>query len=517
MSNKLNPNRRATHALADDEMEFSYEGNLQARKNEKQELFELTVASMYGNDSFYESTDTKAKRLESAVNKLVKQDELNFVANTVVYARSVMNMRSMPIMLAVLFTKALRDNDKNFPYTRSMITDVIQRADQINDTYAVALAVFGNKNKIPMSIKRGVADAFGKFDEYNFAKYDRKQQVQFRDVIRLVHPKPKDESRSDLFRRMIEGELETPYTWETELSRNGQLPASERKSDKQIWTELVTSERLPYMALLRNLRNIAQAGLDSDVLKAHVYDRLSDPDNVAKSKQLPFRFIEAYKSLEQAGVTDPKMLQAVSRAADHSVSNIPQIGDNVWLVLDGSASMTWAGGGGRRGNGRKAVDIAAMFTAALAKANKDAMNVAVTMFSSSAKNIVINPDDSVISITNDLIRKTQGGGTNLQSAAEEGKKLNFTPDTVVLLSDMQVDDGFMRNDARNFGSKNALKVALNLESYQTTPVGEIDSWYQLAGWSERLFDFIPTYRNQQRVVDALSTKYLGQSVKQLNK
>ena len=58
---------------------------------------------------------------------------------------------------------------------------------------------------------------------------------------------------------MANDELESPYTWEVELSRLGQL-AFDSEEDKRLafkdkWEELIDSGRLGYSAILRNLRN----------------------------------------------------------------------------------------------------------------------------------------------------------------------------------------------------------------------------------------------------------------------
>ena len=89
--------------------------------------------------------------------------------------------------------------------------------------------------------------------------------------------------------------------------------------------------------------------------------------------------------------------------------------------------------------------------------------------------------------------------------------LGFEPDTVVIFSDMQVnhlysDYGYgyksryssrTANVAKLF-SPSTVKIAVNLNGYESTPVSEIDGWYQLTGWSDRMFDFIPAVRGNSQ-------------------
>jgi hypothetical protein len=155
-----------------------------------------------------------------------------------------------------------------------------------------------------------------------------------------------------------------------------------------------------------------------------------------------------------------------------------------------------------------------LFAAALAKANAEADNVRVTMFSDNAKHISVNTDEPVLSITNKLIGEVYGGGTNLQAALSLKSRLGFEPDTVIVLSDMQVNYLSSR-DVGGLFDKDCVKVAINLNAYESTPLDENLGWYQLAGWSERLFDFIPAMRDKQSVVKKLSGSYRSPGVKEL--
>ncbi|XP_069100415.1 telomerase protein component 1 isoform X1 [Pleurodeles waltl] len=80
--------------------------------------------------------------------------------------------------------------------------------------------------------------------------------------------------------------LKQPDTWERLLSLRGNIPS--------VWEELIDSKKLPFMAMLRNLRNLIKAGIST---KHHrkVINRLSNKVAVIQSRQFPFRFLSAYK------------------------------------------------------------------------------------------------------------------------------------------------------------------------------------------------------------------------------
>lgn len=79
--------------------------------------------------------------------------------------------------------------------------------------------------------------------------------------------------------------LAIPQTWETQISMRG--------NKAEVWQELIDNKKLPYMAMLRNLRNMIKAGVDE---KHHqwVIKKLQDEGAVINSKQFPIQFFSAY-------------------------------------------------------------------------------------------------------------------------------------------------------------------------------------------------------------------------------
>lgn len=522
---------------------FSANGNLQFNKAPLQMLYELTVSTLFGKGTFYKSSDQLVKDLKKHVKEAVEMGAGDFVANLAIHARSEMNIRNMPVILVVEFAKAMSDKREgllvearrivadlnnadvlkysdgqkpqiyaraqalvdeaakySYANTRQLVCDVIQRADQVTDLYAYALEVFGGKNKIPMAIKRGVADSMNKFTEYQLAKYQRDGSVKLRDVLRIVHPVAKNETQGALFEKVMKNTLEVPYTWEVELSKNGQLPVAERKAKSEVWTDLIVSGKLPFMASLRNLRNIHEAQVNPMVVK-QVCDMLCDPHRVATSKQLPFDFVEAYKIVKDL---DSKMATSVSRAIDLSVSNMPKLGDRVWVIIDYSGSM------GR--NDEVAINTATLLAAALLKANESASNVAVTLFGSTAKTLKsVDTNNSILSIQAELLTHRRGsisGSTNFRAALDEKSKLGFDPDTIVVLTDGEVNS-FPYSVIKNVAGKNVVKLAINLSAASTTPMPASDGWYSVAGWASAMFKWVGSMRNAESIIDQLSVPYQG--------
>ena len=141
------------------------------------------------------------------------------------------------------------------------------------------------------------------------------------------------------------------------------------------------------------------------------------------------------------------------------------------------------------------------------------------MFSDNAFHVDINPEHDVMDNIKYLINKVEGGGTNLAAALELKDTLGFEPDTVVLLSDMQVDSlnrtygvyGYQQHiiNISQIFAPDVVKVAVNLAPYSTSPAHNINGWIQLNGWSDKVFDFIAAFRNGSTIVDILGVPYMG--------
>ncbi|RYY35844.1 MAG: TROVE domain-containing protein, partial [Sphingobacteriaceae bacterium] len=340
----------------------NYVGSKAFTLSPEMELY-TAVVTWSLNDSFYEKDEARLVRLQ----KLITACNPVFVGKLAVYARTKMYMRSVPLVLVTELAK-LHSGDNLV----ARVTDgVIGRADEITELlacYELLNERTGTKklNRLSKQLQKGLSTAFNRFDEYQFGKYNRDGAIKLRDALFLVHPKAKDDLQQVLFNKIVSGDLQTPYTWETELSALGQIgfDSDEAKAEafRAKWEELIDSGKLGYMALLRNLRNIQEAG----VSYAHfekVCARLANADEVARAKQFPFRYLAAYRELINPAVTKVpaqsfvkkltalmqgqnkgytgELLEALEKAVQASAANIKGFDHEtrVLLACDVSGSM----------------------------------------------------------------------------------------------------------------------------------------------------------------------------------
>lgn len=277
--------------------------NLQALKR-------TVLANMLWEDTFYEDGVSSATRIQELVHKVSIQD-----AGLLAYeARRQMKLRHVPLLIAREMARH-PESARNPRVVAETISHVIQRPDEITEF----LSIYWKDKKQPLSkqVKLGLSDAFNKFDEYTLAKYNRDADITLRDALFMVHAKPKDEKTAALFKKLVDGTLETPDTWEVQLSAG--------KNKKETFERLMSEGKLGALAFLRNLRNMTQSGVSRQMIMS--YALTVNPERV-----LPFTFLAAYKhNTDLKDVIEPLMMRCLS--------SIPKLKGRTLLVVDVSGSM----------------------------------------------------------------------------------------------------------------------------------------------------------------------------------
>lgn len=304
---------------------LNHEDSVAYKMTHELELYQRVLTSLVGEDKFYESKENS----DFTIMELTQKVDPNFLAGLAVYAREDMCLRSIPLLLSVLLLKT------DYKKSKKVIERVIQRADEITEILAVYGKVNGKEfpsiKPLANQLKIGIAKSFNKFNEYHFAKYNRKGGIKLKDALKIVHPKAKDEQQQELFNKIANDSLKIPDTWETKLSSG--------EDKKETWKRLINSKKLGFMALLRNLRNILQAEVSEETIEK-VVAFLTNENAIKNSKQFPFRFLSAYKELKQ--VDSPytsKIMDALEDAVLFSARNLPKLGGTTVIASDVSGSM----------------------------------------------------------------------------------------------------------------------------------------------------------------------------------
>jgi len=469
------------------------------------------VATAALSDNFYEKAGATLERIKS----LIAKNDAVFTAKLAIYAREQMYLRSVPLVLAVELAK--QHNGDGLVAT--LVERVIQRADEITELlsyYALSNQRANTKqlNKLSKQLQKGLAEAFNKFDEYQFAKYNRDANVKLRDALFLVHPKAKDESQQALFNKIVNDELQTPYTWEVELSALGQQlydnAELKQQAFKTKWEELIASNKLGYMALLRNLKNILEAGVNNDMLnKACAY--LANEKAVANSKQLPFRFLSAYREVAALNTgRESKVLDAFEKAVLVSAANIEGFDENTSVVIAADMSGSMQAPVSAKSTVQR-YEVGLILAMLL---QSRCANVVTGIFGQTYRQVQL-PHSNILSNTNQLARMIGevGHSTNGYLVIADLIKRKKAIDKVMLFTDMQ-----LWNDAGDTSiadlwkqykklAPHAKLYLFDLAGYGTTPLNVLrEDVFLISGWSDKIFNVLSALEKGSdalQVIDAI--------------
>ena len=443
-------------------------GHVAYGMSDKPKLVTQVLTSFFNEAKFY---GDNSKEMQETIKSVIKSDP-RFVANLAVFARREFNMRSVSHIL----TAYLAHEVEGKPYTRNTVKAVSLRGDDITEIMACYLSMFGKP--IPNALKKGVNDVLQGFDEYTLAKYKGEgNAVKMRDLLCLCRPTPKTKEQSEMWKRLLENKLETPYTWETELSAKG--------NTAKVWEELIDSKKVGYMALLRNLRNILNAN-PSNANK--VLEYIENPEAVKKSKQLPFRYLSAYKELKNIGGS--RVFDALENAIEASIENMPRLEGTTVVAVDTSGSMSSS----ISAKSDVRCNEIAMLLGLMA--NKICDNSIFYTFDTSIRKYAVSHRTSILETVS---KSCCGGGTDMYLPFSKMLSDNIKADRVIVISDNMCNSGggwysskpvqSLADEYRRKTGNNIWVHAIDLQGYGTQQFHGAKTNI-IAGWSEKVLDFI---------------------------
>jgi 60 kDa SS-A/Ro ribonucleoprotein len=283
--------------------------------------------------------------------------------------------------------------------------------------------------------------------QYHVVKYgSESQHISLRDVYRMTRPKLTGQANA-IAGYVVKGEVAPELTqiagYEAfkrtarTLQPGGQvaLTAEERATAERELLALIAEHRLPwevvagqvvpsravweamlyqmpYMALLRNLNNLVKYGVThSAQARDYITRTLADPERVARSKQLPFRFFSALKALKAEGEVERALRAALDAALELSFANMPELGSRVLIANDISGSM------GSRPSARSDMTMAEIAGIFAAAAFKKAEHGEIVSFDTEAHPRSVAKSQTLAEIAAAAV-SAYGGGTSLSAPLE---------------------------------------------------------------------------------------------------
>lgn len=468
-----------TNVAAKKPLLFTHEGAIAVYVDPIQQLRRSVMSCLLFEGEFYEDGQSIAARIQDTVKEVLQQkDGAAKVVDIAVEARSKMKLRHVPLLLLVALIRARTDA------TRAVVADAITRVIQRPDELGELLALYwldkdGKVKKQPLTnqTKKGLGAAFRKFDAYELGKWNSDNAaIKLRDVLFLIHGKPaggKGLTREDrrllktgdaeglvrlsdserLYWNLANKALESPDTWEVALSGGA--------DKKETFARLIAEKKLGAMALLRNLRNMQQAGVDEAVIRQAL-------GTMKTERVLPFRFITAAK---YAPKLEPELEQAMFKClGDHE-----KMAGKTVLVVDNSGSMASPVSGKSE---LRRVDAACALAMLLREVCEQCQ---IVVFGSTAGLI---PPRRGFALRDMIVKSEHGGGTCTENALKVAALEGY--DRCIVITDEQSHQSIS-------GPKGTKGYFINVASAKNG-IG-YRQWTHIDGFSEAVLDYISAYES----------------------
>lgn len=417
----------------------THEGGKAVQTTPYEQLKRTVLACMLFEDSFYEDGKTAVERIKELCAQCTKPQ----IFTLALLASDKYHLRHIPLQLIV---EGIKHKDQ-FPVI-DIIDKICKRPDQMTDL----LALYWKDGRKPIAnqLKRGLAQAFQKFDEYQLAKYNRDNPIKLRDILFLTHAKPKDKNQEELWKRLVNKELKTPDTWEVRLSSGA--------DKKQSFVELLAENKLGKLAILRNMRNMRESGVDKNLVSHRLLFNIKE--------MLPFQYLAAARECpEWEDIIDPAMIA--------SSAFKPKLPGKTIVLVDVSGSME-----GPISNKSKMLryDAACGLAILLRECCPD---IEIYSFSDNLKPV---PARHGVALRDAIINSQPHGGTYIGQSLMGLMFKDPKYDRLIIITDEQAHDDLPRMPK----GKNYI---LNIAGYQNG-IGEKNSWVTITGFSEASIDFI---------------------------
>ncbi|NJM12726.1 MAG: TROVE domain-containing protein [Synechococcaceae cyanobacterium SM1_2_3] len=432
-------------------------GMAAAQQSPEHLLRRVILANLLWEDVAYST----GKDIVAQIKTLIPQINPETVAKLAIEARLEQKLRHVPLLLA---REMIRQPDPKF---RGLVGDLLPQIIQRPDELTEFLALYWQDGRCPLAkqVKKGLARAFGRFDAYQLAKWNRADAIKLRDVMFMVRPKPQDEAQAAVWKQLAENTLPTPDTWEVALSAG--------QDKKETFERLITDRKLGALAFLRNLRGMVDAKVSEAVI-------LQGFKTIAPQWILPVNGLAAARHA-------PRFTAEIEDLLLKGLAKTPKLPGKTILVVDVSGSM------GSRISGKSEMtrlDIAG----ALAFLARELCERVVIYATAGSDRTRIHQTEPLPNLRGfglahavaAAAKRLGGGGIFTRQCLESIRQREDPPDRIIVFSDSQDCD--LNNRMPNpFGSFNYL---IDVSAHQRGVAYEGLWTAEISGWSERVLNFV---------------------------
>lgn len=349
------------------------EGGIVYKEADDKSLF-LTASAFKLRNSFYYGAEETLKVLMDLID--VNRD-FEFKMAVAKFLSVMLGVRLSPVIMTTHESMKLKSCNLEFwnadvspDQARQLIKDVVKdiydRPDKIANALAYAEYHWKEFRSLPPFYKKALRNALERFDAYTLRKFKLKRRsVKMADMIKALRPRPRDEKLAGLYKAIIENRPEAAIEKDTVITEV--LSSTEKtEKEKEEWVAK-NIDKLPFNALLRNLRSVPQTAENAAQLYLRLKRALRIDNGLPVVKVAnPFDVLTAGVN---CGYVD--FMRVVDKALGEYLAGIELVdtGTKISILVDISGSMGPGWGGYRYGGIEVTADYMALLMPTLKNAD----------------------------------------------------------------------------------------------------------------------------------------------------
>lgn len=455
------------------------------------------------NETFYASAQAQL----SDVLEIAKDLDDLFLAKLAIYGRERGTMKDMPALLTALLAA------RGSALLPVVFARVINNGRMLRNFVQILRSGVTGRRSLGTRPKKLIQRWLQEASEERLLQASVGNAPSLADIVKMVHPRPQAPWHDDFFAWLIGkpcDKVQLPEKTQALLAfREGRESAAlpdvpfllltHSPLSTEQWALL--AQRMSWQTLRMNLNTLARHGVfENTELTASVAKRLADRVQVRQARVYPYQLLSAWSNLHSSV---PQVIgEALERAMEYALENVPQFRGNVVVCPDVSGSMRSPVTGHRQGATSKirCVDVAGLIAAAVLRNHPKAR---VLPFECDVVNVALDAKQSVMHNAQKLAA-VGGGGTNCSAPLRRLLAERARVDLVIMVSDNESwIDKSRHGSTATMECWAALKkrnplarlVCIDLQPYGTTQAMERGDILNVGGFSDEVFTVIDNFVN----------------------
>lgn len=456
------------------------------------------------NETFYASAQAQL----SDVLEIAKDLDDLFLAKLAIYGRERGTMKDMPALLTALLAA------RGSALLPVVFARVINNGRMLRNFVQILRSGVTGRRSLGTRPKKLIQRWLQEASEERLLQASVGNAPSLADIVKMVHPRPQAPWHDAFFAWLIGkpcDKAQLPEKTQALLAFRAGVNGSVALPDvpflllthSPLSTEqwALLAQRMSWQTLRMNLNTLARHGVfENAELTASVAKRLADRVQVRQARVYPYQLLSAWSNLHSSV---PQVIgEALERAMEYALENVPQFRGNVVVCPDVSGSMRSPVTGHRQGATSKirCVDVAGLIAAAVLRNHPQAR---VLPFECDVVNVTLDAKQSVMHNAQKLAA-VGGGGTNCSAPLRRLLAERARVDLVIMVSDNEswIDKSRHGSTATmecwtalKKGNPLARLVCIDLQPYGTTQAMERGDILNVGGFSDEVFTVIDNFVN----------------------